>query len=534
MSDNLNHIPKMQRVRYAMLEDIAQRRCKLAREVHRTHRNVPLDFPRYPFQVELYKDHSQNIVIKGCTQRGKTEWAMCTTIAALTLDHAFNALYIMPDQSSLGRFVQAKFDPTKKNTDYYQSIVTDTDNRGVKKIGNGFVAFGISSRVSDFKEFTCDLVVIDELELCDQNNIKFARDRMSNSPAKHMIVISNPAFKNGPIDLAYKDSDQKKWVVDCPSCGERARIGWFEAVVRPKGNWFEPRSNPLAIVCEHCNEPVNPRKGYWHAYNPDHTTSGYSLNAVMSVQDGELEELYREFEEARGDMVKVQAFYNSRAGEAFTAPGAGIDVEMIAAAKEKRPLEAGIHSAGIDLHGHDQSVLIMSDQGGKPHIVCYEKCGSTAETEALLNRFNVVRAVSDSEPGGYFVREWAENQKQRGVKVALARNQESLYGFNPKLDDKSGELRFHRTMLLDEVWKHFAQELITVDPNISEQFIVEMTASTRYKDEDKIPHVYRWTGGDNHAMFSCGFALLASRMLGFSQLTDFRSSRNELPGLQGF
>lgn len=529
----LAQIPKSTQARYYLLKAVAGRRCDLAKSVHRTHRGVKLNFDRFPFQRDMYRDTAQKIVVVGCTQRGKTEWATITTFAALTLEEALNALYIMPDISSKTRYVQAKFDPTKKHTPYYRGIVRETDSKDVKKIGGGFIAFGISSRISDFKEFSADLVIIDELELCAQDNLKFARDRMTASDMACLILISNPQYKGGPIEREFAGSDQKHWHADCPGCKRSCKVGWFESVVKPAGNWFALRATPPAILCDQCSAPLNPAKGYWVPENPGHPVSGYRLNHVMS--SGDLAEMWREFNEAnaRNDTVALQRIYNSRFGLPFSAPGAGITLEMLAAITERqRP--TGSFVAGIDLHGHDQTVVILCDGGPFPHIAAYEKCHSTAEAQALLTRWKVSRIVTDSEPGGYFVREWVAKQKCAGVRVALARHQESLYSAQPRIDDKSGELRYHRTWLLDDVWHHVKSGLVTCEQDLGDEFDSEMTASTRYLDVTTEPQVYRWVKGGEHAMFAVGFALRALNQLGHVGVHDFQSARIEPPQQKGF
>lgn len=523
-------------LRDELLTDVAGQRCNLAANTHRTHRGNKLNFEEYSFQREMYKDTSRNIVVVGCVQCGKTEWATITVMAALTLDHGFNALYIMPDRTLVSKYVNGKFNQTKKKTPYYKEIVRDLDNSNMKEIGGGVVYFGISSREADFKESTCDLVIVDEWEMCNQANVALAPDRMEESDLGCMIKISNPRYRGGPIELEYENSDQKKWTVDCGHCRNACTVGWFESIVKPAGEWFRLRSDPPAVVCDKCNHPIDPIKGYWKAHNPGHPTSGYRLNHVMK-SNLDLHKMWKEFNDARDDMIKLQIFYNSKAGMAYTAPGAGITLEMLSAIHErKRPGNVGLGdtSAGIDLHGHDQSVTILSEAGGRPHVLAYEKCRSTEETGRFLERHHVTRVVSDSEPGGYFVREWAEKQRAGGVRVLLSRNEEKLYGFQPKIDKDSGELRIHRTMLFDDVWNHIKSGLITIAPDLPECFTEEMTFSTRYLDIDSTPQVYRWTKGNNHAMVSLGFALLASTMLGATSSIPFRSSRTEIPRPGGF
>lgn len=526
------HIPIKQAVRFAMLRDVAGERCRLAAKVHRTHRGSPISFKRFPFQRAMYKDPARKIVVVGCVQKGKTEWATITVLATLLSDHGLSALYIMPDRLSLGKFIETKFDASRDRTPAYKGAVKDTDNKNVKQIGGGFVTFGISSREADFANVTCDLVVIDELELCAQSNLKLAADRMEESDLKAMIVMSNPRHRGGPIEEEFADSDQKHWHADCGNCGESCKVGWFESVVRPKGKWYELRAERPMAVCSKCNEPLDIAAGYWKPDNPGHPTSGYRMNHVMAGSD--LGEMWLEFNQARNDPEKLQRMYNSRFGLPFTAPGAGLTEEMLEAITEsKRP--NGQYVAGIDLHGHDQAVIILDDSYPVPHVLAYEKCRSTEETGALLQRYGVTRVVSDSEPGGMFVREWADRNRASGVKVALGRNQESKYQKQPAFDDKSGELRFHRTWILDNVLKHVQSKLLTIEPGLRNDFAKEMTASSRFLDVNSEPAVYRWTKNvPNHAMFSLAYALLASEMLGHSVDVGFRSTRTSIQGPKGF
>jgi len=127
------------------------------------------------------------------------------------------------------------------------------------------------------------------------------------------------------LDGAYQRSDQRKFLVPCPQCGEMQPITW-ERIRWPDG---EPDS--AHFVCASCggiaeerHKPAMLAGGEWHATAPgDGRTAGFHLPGLYSPFET-WGEMARDFLIVKDDPPRLQTWVNTRLGEPFedraTAP----------------------------------------------------------------------------------------------------------------------------------------------------------------------------------------------------------------------
>jgi len=508
------------------LKQIAEHRWKLACTEHVTARNKKLSFERYPFQVQMYQDDSRVIVLMSCVQIGKTEFAIVTTMATMDAGDGINVMYVLPDQTSVSRFVQAKFNRTVSNTRYYDKMSKEVGRVSLKSLGGGFVSIVPSTSDSAFKEYTADSLIFDEFDLCDPENVILAHDRLEeidDDKLRAVLYIGNPQFKNGPLHEKFEQSDQKYWNVTCEDCGHVNEIDWFKNVLKARGEWYEPRVDPIDVVCDKCEYYLDVSKGHWIARHPGREISGYQFNQIIGGK--EPAELWRSFREARFQPTKMQHFYNSYLGLPYTAVGAGVTDDELAALQPAFAKKWQACIAGIDV-GAELSLAIGKDVGDALEVLHYSKVPNRNEILRLLNEHDVRGVVIDSEPGGFYIKQWAEDLTSMGIKVLLCRNQESMYEHEAEIDPESGEIRYHRTWLLDSFHSLIKRHQVRLNSNLPEVYRNELQAITRalVQRESGRVSMYRWSKGEDHAFFASAYMMLAMR---FCPVYDLDMIRTE-------
>jgi len=102
-------------------------------------------------------------------------------------------------------------------------------------------------------------------------------------------LLSTPTIKGvSRIDAAWEESDQRRFWVPCPDCGEHQILRW-EQVRWDKDDAGNHRPETAHYVCEHCGVIWNDarrwaavRLGEWRAGNPFAGIAGFHLNEIYS------------------------------------------------------------------------------------------------------------------------------------------------------------------------------------------------------------------------------------------------------------
>ena len=102
-----------------------------------------LDWARYPFQVEMYRDgvSVREVVVKKATQIGVSAYLIRVTIYCADTK-GWTSLYVFPTQDQVYDQSDARVKPLLEG-EYLKSRVPRgyTQNKGLKQIGLGFVYF---------------------------------------------------------------------------------------------------------------------------------------------------------------------------------------------------------------------------------------------------------------------------------------------------------------------------------------------------------------------------------------------------------
>jgi phage terminase large subunit GpA-like protein len=161
----------------------------------------------------------------------------------------------------------------------------------------------------------------------DPVNLALARTR--TFARRKLFMVSTPKIAGrSRIESAYEESDQRRYWVPCPHCGEYqtlkfARLQW------PKG---EPEK--AAYACEHCDQAIENfqktgmlERGEWRPGAPgDGKTAGFHLSSLYSpVGWFSWGDAAKAFEEAQKSPELLQVFVNTVLGETWVEQGEAPD-----------------------------------------------------------------------------------------------------------------------------------------------------------------------------------------------------------------
>lgn len=462
----------------------------------------PFSFDRHEYLKGPYGDPRRFEVHLKATQLGLTVYGMLRSLYSLRYRGFKGVLYLFPSRNDVADFSRARVkNLIAENPETIGGWLSDTDNLGLKKVGDGHLYLrGMVSRVG-LKSVPADFVVFDELdEARDQSAVDMAIERMAHSEFKEVLMLSNPSLPDFGIDKFFQETDQCYWLIKCEGCGR-----WCNLVEDFPRCLQETKDGLTIRACAGCGKELDISTGEWVPKKPGADRRGYQHSQLHSVYV-EPAELLRKFRTAR----TLTNFYNLCLGLAYVEAENRLAIEEVLslcgdsgiASRDSGPCYMGVDQ-GRDLHvtianrSHQKTVALI-------HLGVYR---DWEELDSLMNRFSVVRAVVDALPEMRNARAFA--QRHQG-KVFLNFYNEHQKGA-PRWDEKALTVLVNRTESLDashrliqdsevvlprecDVVRDFAGHLHNVAKKLEED---EETGSKRYVyvrlGEDHFRHAFNYT-----------------------------------------
>lgn len=493
----------------------------LAERWHRTHRNEALDFGRHRYQVAILKDGAKDLVIRKSTQCGVSELALIWALSCV--DQGYNVLYVFPNETLRNQFSTERIAPSVHLTERYREMAAGAEFRVgagkaaeatmLRQLGSATIALVGSHSKAAFRSFVADAAVIDELDECDQANLKHVPDRFGHSEYRHTWRLGNPSVEDFGIDKLFKAGDQKLWFIRCRHCGKRQSIDWFQNVVREVDeNVFEPRSRTgeYAVVCRACDRPLDRLgPGEWVATYPDRDRSTYSISKLFSGAVP-IPEIGERFEEGLFDLGALQVFYNSDLGLPYTPKGSKLTDDLIRRAVGDFPRSSTAEGgfAGVDV-GTLLHYVVMDYQ---ERVVAVGSCRDFEELDALDEAYRPTWVV-DGRPEARAARSFADRLEAGRVWIC------DKYDAVPKaqlytIDQANAIVRIDRTASMDasngDILRRrilFPKDAESIEDQLGRKFFDHLTAPTRVYDPERRLHI--WTKGIDHWRHALNFATIA-------------------------
>jgi hypothetical protein len=261
------------------------------------------------------------------------------------------------------------------------------------------------------------------------------------------------------VNALFLRSDQRCYYLPCPHCSLEQKLTWERNVDRERA----------LVVCRECRRPMDVlAPGRWVAEAPGNDrVHGYHLSRLYSPWADIAAML--EASEATTPSA-LQEFQNSDLGEVFVPPGSGLTLDVLD--RCRRDYALGDYAG--------QPCFMGVDVGLKLHVVIRERPPTAfeaenhrqhwatsrvprlwfageldhfAELEALIERYQVERAVVDAQPETRQAVEFARRQERCHVWLARYGRQEPGHDFVHT--DELRLCRTNRTEAIDAMVERF-------------------------------------------------------------------------------
>lgn len=479
-----------------------------------------LDFERFPYLVEpFYSDEVANareVVYEKSTQVGASTglWRWGTREAD---QFGRTCIYTFPTQDHVNEFGDERIEPAIEGSTYLQSRIPAhfVHTKKLKRIGRGWLYFRGAKSRAGAQSVGAQSIVFDEYDELDPANVGQFERRLSGAKQTgkppRLRRAGIPRLRGGPMDRAFKASDQREWMVQCPECGSEQTLAWnanvrwtvpgedYEGMVFRAGHDAEQLDDVKLVtdvwrVCKSCEASLEDGpilRGRWVAQNPGHPVVGFRIHRLI-VQDADLHEMV--VNSRKRAPYEVEAFHSNDLGEPFSAAESALTEEdILRAAGFGQPTQhhhngVSQNTAGIDVASERDLNYRIDEQlpDGRRRALKLGTARSFVEMQQVLESFAVLTAVVDSMPERRLARALAAHLPGR---VHLGVYVEASY--DPKtepeplvFDRQRNLVLLNRTMVFDAMMDSVRQLRAVPTRDLPPGYMAQMQAPQRVTEYD--------------------------------------------------
>jgi len=481
-----------------------------------------------------------------------SEWAVIDHFAAAY--SGISIFYVLPKVELRNTFVQNRINRCVQNVPEYKRIIGGSffDNIALKSFGRGVIKYVGSNVLADFKEFPADMIVVDEVDECNQDHLDYALDRLRGSDYQFKRYIGNPKTKGKGINRLFQLSTMEEWTIPCPTCRSMQKVDWFTCVVegiqdrtgnmldyRLRDTSWSPDSNrDINLICPSCGGILerDSQHGRWVPGNPKSRIEGKHLSMLCNTINP-IYGMWRRFKEATHDPSKMQQFYNSELGLPFDASGNRItdtlleycaDQDYVFAVHPDRAhippdWHEGPCSMGIDVMSSAFDVRISYVEGARRRAVFIGKLPINIEALIdLMVRYGVEKVVIDAGPEFNLSQ---EVQELAPCDVWLCRYRHEGKTQKQTKDARGRIINTDRTEAMDRAFAQLKKRLNVLPRNfravLGGVYSSEMCMPVRELVEAPNGEVrFEWSKGEDHQRHCDVYDMLAASMLNDSAMDE--------------
>lgn len=317
----------------------------------------------------------ETVVVMTSAQVGKTE-ILNNVCGYFIAQDASPILVVQPTLDMAQTWSKDRLAPMIRDTPNLNGLVRDprardSGNTTLHKVfpGGHITACGANSP-SSLASRPIRIVLNDEVDRypisagSEGDPVSLARKRSATFWNRKVGMFSTPTLKgNSRIEIAYEESDQRKYWVKCAHCQTEQLLLWGQV------RWDEGKPETAHYVCEHCGaiwtdaERVRAiRHGTWRATYPERRIAGFWLNGLYSPWTS-LQNAVEDFLEAKKQPATLRVFVNTFLGESWEEQGERIDDYQVAERREQfgETLDKSILilTAGVDVQDDRLEVEIV-------------------------------------------------------------------------------------------------------------------------------------------------------------------------------
>lgn len=332
---------------------------------------------RVPFLREIMdalSDHhpAREVILMKSTQVGGTEIGL--NWAGYTIDSTPGPmLAVLPTIDVAEKWSKQRLASMIEESPRLRAKVAPARSRDsgnttlVKEFEGGLLILGGANSAASLSSMPVKKLLLDEvdrfpLEVEDEGDpVDLAEARQTSFAGRKTFKISSPTIESlSRINKDWKRSDQRRYWVPCPDCGE------FQVLRFDNLKWTEGNPDDARYACEHCGVLIAEHykadmleRGTWRPDQPERSALGvlgFHINGLYTPPGlgRTWAEIARRWMEVHRDPVRFKVFVNTILGECYEDPNEKLDWEELKARSEPyalRTVPRGclMLTAGVDV-----------------------------------------------------------------------------------------------------------------------------------------------------------------------------------------
>lgn len=294
----------------------------------------------------------RKVVVQKSAQLGYTVGVVCNVMGYHAHQRPSVQIAVFPREKSAKDFAAEKFDPMVRATKPLAERISlksraAGNSQTRKHYPGGLIKLVGSNSPSDVKSTSARVVIVEEPDDASTNvrgqgdAIKLAEERAKAYPDHLILIGGTPTAKGASsIEAEILASDQRKFHVPCPHCGDEHIPTWDRVIIPdatdhpPREIYGKARWEDAFYTCPACGAAWSEeerhsaiRLGHFEATAPATAAVGFLVNEMLSIFEGSrIPILARKYLEARhkqdeGDNSEMIAFWNSTLGQPWEYRG---------------------------------------------------------------------------------------------------------------------------------------------------------------------------------------------------------------------
>lgn len=340
---------------------------------------------RTPFLREIMdclspQSSVQDIAVMKSSQVGVTE--ACVNWLGYIMDHApAPAMVLMPTLEARDAWKVQKLNPLVMETPVIRDLLggqrsRDAANRAdLIDFPGGVLFLAGGNSANSYAQRSVRYLIMDDLdrfppEVGEEGDpVLLARGRTKSFARAKRLLISTPTvLDTSLIHREWEKSDQRRYHVPCPHCGEYQALEWGGKDDGFGVKWNADRTHAW-YVCRECHaeiyehqKPGMLSQGRWIAAHPGRGARGYHLTALMAPigLGPSWLDLAQQWQHASKSPGTLRTFLNTHLGEPFVEAGDQIEPTGLLARLEEYPekFKGAARTAGVDVQKDRLEVTI--------------------------------------------------------------------------------------------------------------------------------------------------------------------------------
>lgn len=313
---------------------------------------------RAPYQREIHDvlndPHVETIVMMSSAQVGKTE--LLLNIIGYYIDYDPSPMLLLqPTLQMAEAFSKDRLAPMLRDTPALKNSVKDPRARDSgntllhKTFAGGHITMAGANSPASLASRPIRIFLADEVDRypvsagTEGDPLSLGGKRTTTFFNRKKVYTSTPTVKGASrIEDAYEKSDQRRYYVPCPHCGEKEPLKWKQ-IMWDKAEDGTHLPKTARYVCEHCGSEWHDHQkisqmrkgGEWVSESEEvfRGTAGFHLNELYSPWK-KWYEVVQDFLEAQTDTELLKTWTNTSLGETWEEEGDQVEDTFLYSRRE--------------------------------------------------------------------------------------------------------------------------------------------------------------------------------------------------------